>query len=89
LEGKARFRIVSGAVSVKRLTADKSVLVCKHHIMKTYGGMEIQIHVFLASPLDGHDCTGLSSCRCTTIEKYGNQKEIYCTVMAVLVGITD
>jgi hypothetical protein len=37
LEGKSGFRIVSGATSVIRLTADKAVPVYRHHNIKTYG----------------------------------------------------
>jgi hypothetical protein len=33
----------------------KAVPVVKHHAMTIYGGMEAQLHAFLASGLDGGD----------------------------------
>jgi hypothetical protein len=36
-----------------RIKVKLSLWLTKYHAMKTYGGMEIQMHVFLTSTLDG------------------------------------
>jgi hypothetical protein len=37
---------------VKTEEKTKAVPVLKHHAMKTYGGVEVQLHVFLIFALD-------------------------------------
>jgi hypothetical protein len=41
----------------------------KHHAMKTYDGVEVQLHVFLTSALDGGEWLALRPCRFTPGER--------------------
>jgi hypothetical protein len=38
----------------------KFSLCFKHYAMKTYGGVDVQIHIFLSSALDGGECSATS-----------------------------
>jgi hypothetical protein len=42
-----------------------SLHVTKHHAIKTYGGVEVQLHAFLISALDGDDWSAPRSGRFT------------------------
>jgi hypothetical protein len=43
--------MLSNMVKVKK--EKKSLRLTKHHAMKTYWGVDVQLHVFLTSALDG------------------------------------
>jgi hypothetical protein len=46
-----------------------SLCLTKHHAVKVYGGMMIQLHVFLTSELDGSECSASRPSRFTSKER--------------------
>jgi len=39
--------------AISRRLKDKAIPLPKHHVMKLYGEMEVKLHMFLSSELDG------------------------------------
>jgi hypothetical protein len=54
-----------------------SLCLTKHHVMKTYWGVEVYLHAFLISALDGGEWSASHSGRLTPRERAPGNTDLY------------